>query len=127
MITTLRKYFLSLSALLLLALGACSRQDAKYTESTEETTAEIEAAMMMGKSTAKKFVNKEWNDSLELINNLLEAKAVQSKYLIDHKPRSAEAFDTAFITTVRAVNPELALRIVTNYPPKEAADLPAAN
>lgn len=97
-------------------LSSCSGKDAKYTEETEETTAEIEAAMMQGRNTARHFINKEWKDTLELINHLLDAKSVQSEYVIKNKPRSAEAFDTAFIQTVRAVNPELALTITAKYP-----------
>ena len=100
---------------LFIPLICCSKKDLKYTEQTEETTAEIEAAMMMGRKTAREFVNKKWEDTLELINHLMRAKAVQSQYVIDNKAASAEAFDSGFISTVRSVNPELAVAITENY------------
>ena len=106
-------YFFGLGVLLL--LSSCGKDGRNYTESTEETTAEIEAAMMQGRNTAKEFVNKEWKDTLELMNHLVRAKTVQSKYLIDRKPRQAEAFDSGFIKTVRAVDPELAESITRKY------------
>lgn len=99
---------------------SCSKE-IKKTEQAEETEAEIEAAMMQGRTTAREFVNTQWSDTLELMNHLLKAKAKQSQYVINKKPRSAEAFDSAFISTVRSVDPELAATIAT-----QRAKIPAA-
>lgn len=84
-------------------LGACSG-----TEKTEEITSEIEAAQMQGRTDAREFVNREWKDSMELQKHLLEAKARQSKYLLDKKPEAAEAYDSAFVNTIRSVRPDIA-------------------
>lgn len=96
----------SAAVLTMLLLPACGE-----TEHTEAVTAEITAAQMEGRSAARIFVNHEWKDSTKLQHHLLEAKARQSKYLIDGKPECAAAFDSAFISTIRAVRPDLAASI----------------
>lgn len=89
-----------------LFLASCSQ-----TEKTEEITAEITAAQMEGRRAAGTIVGPEWNDSAKLKIALMEAKAVQSKYLINGQHKCAEAFDSAFVSTIRTVNPELAKKI----------------
>ncbi len=90
----------------LLIFTACKQT--RSVEESEETTAEIEAAMMEGRNTAKSFVTRNWKDTMELQNHLLEAKTIQSKYVKQNKPRSAAAFDSAFVSTMKTVRPELA-------------------
>ena len=102
------KYSLKILSILLMSLVFLS---CKQTEETEEVTAEITAAQMEGRKAAAAIITPQWDDTLQLQKALLEAKAKQSKYLIDHKPKSAKAFDYGFISTVRAVNPELAEKI----------------
>ena len=81
------------------------------TEKTEEITAEITAAQMEGRRAAGQILGPEWNDTAMLQKALIDAKAKQSKYLIEGKIKSAEAFDSAFISTIRTVNPTLAKKI----------------
>lgn len=100
--------------LLVASMCACGGKGAKYTEQTEAETASVEAAMMQGRESARKFVNTRWNDSIELMSALLEAKSVQSKYLLDNKEAEAAAFDSAFIGEIRAVNPQLATAITSD-------------
>lgn len=78
------------------------------TEKTEMITAEITAAQLEGRNEARKFVAKDWKDTVELQKQLLEAKSCQSKYIINNKPECAAAFDSTFISTIRTVNPKLA-------------------
>lgn len=89
-------------ALLLLAAGC------NGTEKTEATTAEIEAAQMEGRNAAKEFVSRDLSDTLKMQHHILEAKSKQSKYLIEKKPECAAAFDSAFISTLRTVRPDMA-------------------
>ena len=79
----------------------------KQTEETEEITAEITAAQMEGRSRARDILVTNWKDTAQLQKKLLETKAVQSQYLIKGQKKSAEAFDSAFIKTIRTVNPKL--------------------
>lgn len=110
----LRKHILIAAATAaVIASASCSKKEAETTEQNEETRAEIEAAMMQGRTAAREFVNKEWTDTLELMNHLLKAKAQQSTYVINKRPKSAEAFDSAFISTVRSVDPQLAATITS--------------
>lgn len=110
----LRKHILIAAATAaVIASASCSKKEAETTEQNEETRAEIEAAMMQGRTAAREFVNKEWTDTLELMNHLLKAKAQQSTYVINKHPKSAEAFDSAFISTVRSVDPQLAATITS--------------
>ena len=83
----------------------------KETEHTEAITAEIVAAQMEGRKSARDFINREWKDTLELQKKLLETKAKQSQYLIEGKKECAVAFDSTFISTIRTVRPELAKAI----------------
>ncbi|MDE7381368.1 MAG: hypothetical protein K2N03_04485, partial [Muribaculaceae bacterium] len=89
--------------------SGCSQT--RSVENSEETTAEIEAAIMEGRNTAKSFVTKNWRDTMELQNHLLEAKSIQSKYVKDKKTRCAQAFDSAFVETMKTVRPELARQL----------------
>lgn len=90
-------------------LGACSNNDAQSTE--KESAAEIEAAMIHGRTTARGFIGLPTDDTLSLMKHLLDAKTVQSRYLIENKPQQAAAFDSGFIRTIRAVDPSLAAAI----------------
>lgn len=82
------------------------------TEKTEEVTAEITAAQMEGRRAAGRILGPEWKDTTELKKALLEEKARQSKYLIEGKRKCAEAYDSAFISTIRTVNPALGKKLL---------------
>lgn len=81
------------------------------TERTEAITAEITAAQMEGRRAAGMILGPEWKDTLQLQKALLDTKVRQSQYLINGKPECAEAFDSAFISTIRTVNPKLAQKL----------------
>lgn len=89
-----------------LILNSC-----KETEKTEAITAEITAAQMEGRRAAGIILGPEWQDSTKLQKALIEAKTIQSRYIIEGKPKCAEAFDSAFISTIRTVNPSLAKKL----------------
>lgn len=84
-------------------------------EQSEETTAEIEAAMMMGRNAAKEFATKQWEDTFALQKKLLDVRTRSSKYTIDKKPQSAAAFDSSFVSTMRTVRPDLADQLQKHY------------
>ena len=67
-----------------------------------------EAAIDEGRSAAKRLVHQEFEGSMQLQLALLEAKAKQSRYLIAGDTVAAQAFDTAFVSLLRCVKPELA-------------------
>lgn len=90
-------------------LFSCSQ-----TEKTEAITAEITAAQMEGRKTAGRILGPEWKDTVKLQRALLEAKVKQSKYIIDGKPECAQAFDSAFFSTIRTINPDLARKLTKN-------------
>lgn len=96
----------AIAAALVIMTGAtaCSGK----TEKTEETVADIEAAQLEGREAARVFVNRPWRDTVELQSSLLEARARQSKYVRAHKPQSAAAFDSAFVSTLKTVRPDVA-------------------
>ncbi len=95
--------------LTLTVMSSCS--GCADTEHTEGITAEITAAQMEGRSAARTFVNREWRDSTKLQQHLLEAKSRREKYIDEGKPECAAAYDSAFISTIRAVRPNLARSI----------------
>ena len=106
---TLSKFIIiSFSAIVLITMGvSCVK-----TEKTEAITAEITAAQIEGRKAARNFISKEWKDSDELKKELLETKALQSKYLLEGKKECAESFDSAFISTIRVIKPSLAKSIL---------------
>lgn len=73
-----------------------------------ENAADIEAAAMEGREAARIFLNRPWRDTIELQRQLLEARAKQSKYSGAGKQQSAAAFDSAFVSTLKTVNPSVA-------------------
>ena len=81
------------------------------TEKTEEVTAEITAAQMEGRRAAGRILGPEWKDTAQLKNALIEIKSKQSKYIIDGKMKCAAAFDSAFISTIRSANLDLAKKL----------------
>ena len=97
---------LAFAASVLILSGACVQ-----TEKTEAVTAEITAAQMEGRREAGKILGPEWKDSTKLQMAIIEAKARQSKYLIEGKRECAEAFDSSFVSTIRAVNPSLGAKL----------------
>ena len=101
-----RKYYIFLILFFAPLLINCSG-----TEHTEAITAEITAAQMEGRRAAGEILRPEWQDSLKLQTKLLDIKARQSRYIIEGKPECAEAFDSTFISTIRAVNPKLASKL----------------
>ncbi|MCH5232413.1 MAG: hypothetical protein J1E78_02160 [Muribaculaceae bacterium] len=102
------KFFLRIYVIIipLFFLQAC-----KETEKTEGITAQITAAQMEGRRAAGVILGPQWTDSVKLQRALLDAKAKQSQYIINGKSQCAEAFDSAFISTIRTVNPQLARKL----------------
>ncbi|MDE6256715.1 MAG: hypothetical protein K2M39_11035 [Muribaculaceae bacterium] len=96
----------SVALLILFSLSSCGGK--KSFEEAEETQAEIEAAMMDGRSAAREFINKRWNDSIELQNHLLEARTKRIQYDTVSKPKCRAAYDSAFVSTIRTVRPDIA-------------------
>ncbi|MDE7412376.1 MAG: hypothetical protein K2N05_01115 [Muribaculaceae bacterium] len=90
----------------LLSISSCGKL--KGVEEGEETQAEIEAAMMEGRSAAREFINKRWNDTIQLQSLILEARTKRVPYDTVNKPRCRAAFDSAFVSTVRTVRPDIA-------------------
>ena len=92
--------------LILIGFAGCAQ-----TEKTEEITSEIMAAQMEGRRAAGLILGPQWNDTTKLQRALMDAKVKQSKYIIDGKPKCAEAFDSSFYSTIRTVNPDLAKKL----------------
>lgn len=102
----MKAYLGGFSLCMMLFSVSCSQ-----TEKTEAITAEITAAQMEGRKAAGIILGPEWKDSTKLRDALLDAKTRQSRYIIEGKQKCAEAFDSAFISTIRSVNPDLAKKL----------------
>ena len=64
-----------------------------------------------GRTEARKFLNRTWTDSLQLHSQLLEVKAMESRYRLEGSQEQATQFDSVFISTLRTVDPALAAEI----------------
>lgn len=87
---------------------------------SNESDKEIEAARIAGREAARVFVNRPWQDTIELQKHLLEVRASQSKYVIAGKPQSAAAFDSAFVSTIKTVSPDVARELEAARAQQEA-------
>ncbi len=90
-------------------LSSCSK-----TDKDAEDVAETEAAIIDGREAARIFVQRNWKDTTELQGLLLEARSRQSKYRMAGKEQSALAFDSAFVSTLRTVRPDVARELDKN-------------
>ncbi len=95
--------FISIILISVFMLYSCDTQ-----QYSNEDTKELKEAMLQGREAGRILVNREWKDSIQLQYYILEAKAKQSKYIIEGKTKSAEAFDRGFVSMIRCVNPQLA-------------------
>lgn len=98
--------FISFS-LSILSFSSCGKT-MRGIEQGEETEAEIEAAMMDGRSAAREFINKRWDDTIQLQSLLLEARTKRIPYDTVNKPRCRQAYDSAFVSTIRTTRPDIA-------------------
>jgi hypothetical protein len=105
------KKILFLLSILTLSFTSCSNEEKAENVAAEETAEQMEDPVIAGRNAAKVFINREWKDTLELQNMLLEAKSKQSKYIINGEPEKAAQFDSAFISTIKTVRPSLAREI----------------
>lgn len=92
-----------------LAIAVCSCGNKSTQETGEiETQAQIDSARNAGREAARKIIIKEWKDSMEFQNAVLEATAGRNRYDLARKQKCSEAFDSAFISTIRTTRPDLA-------------------
>lgn len=89
--------------------GIASCSDKGNQAEVKETAEQIEQAHIAGREAAREFVNRNWHDSLELQSQMLEAGARRAEY--DSLPQSRAAYDSAFISTVRTVRPDVASQL----------------
>jgi len=83
----------------LVLLSGCSG------DSSGNDSNEVEAAKIEGRIAARKILTRSWHDTLELRMNLEKSRAMRGRYdSIGHK-HAAESFDSAFVSTIRTVNP----------------------
>lgn len=115
----MRKYLpAAVAAFFISALAACGGSADKAVEETENgeaARASVEAAMMEGRTAARAFLSQDVADTMAMQQKLLDARAMQSKYITSGHKEAAQAFDTAFVHTLRAARPELASAIEESY------------
>lgn len=106
----------ALLMLVMLAQAGCTASD----ERAQAEAAQQEADQMSGRlpdpatagrTEARKFLNRTWTDSLQLHSQLLEVKAMESRYRLEGSKEQAAQFDSVFIQTLRTVDPALATEI----------------
>lgn len=95
---------LTVTAIAVTVMAGCSTKGEQA--AVKEEAAQIEAAHLEGREAARPFINRHFKDSMELQLELVKAGATRAKY--DSMPRCRAAYDSAFISTVRTVNPGVA-------------------
>lgn len=97
--------------MLLLAASCSSRGEQA---AAVETADQIEEAHLAGREAARTFISRQWHDSLELQEQLVDAGARRAVY--DSLPKCRAAYDSAFISTIRTVRPEIAHELQNHLP-----------
>lgn len=96
----------ALSALVGAGVVSCG---SKGNETPQATPEQIEEAHVAGREAARVFVNRTWRDTLEMQEQLIEASVKGSEF--DSVPVCRAAYDSAFISTVRTVRPDVAAEL----------------
>ena len=91
---------------MLMMTAACGK---KAAEGPQATTEQIEQAHLAGREAARVFVNRTFRDTLEMQEQLIEASAQAARF--DSIAGLRAAYDSAFISTVRTVRPEVAAEL----------------
>lgn len=104
-----KKYILGMMIAGLAMLAACGSKDGATNADSPE---QIDSARIEGREAARVFVNSVWEDTLDLQRQLLEARVRGSRYDRKTHPQAAAAFDSAFISTVKTVRPEVARELM---------------
>lgn len=101
------------SAAVGICLLSCSASDTKSdTQGGEQTVIseqQKQQAAEKGWAAARELINAK--DTFDLHAGLIKARAIQSEFVTQKRKLEAEAFDTAFIHTLRAVRPDIAREI----------------
>ncbi len=106
----MKNILLKISLPLLLILPAVASSCAR-TEKTEAVTADIVAAQMEGRNAAREFIRRDWHDTTGIHRSLDNVRTQRLKYDTIGRNDCSEAFDSAFISTIRTVKPDLANKI----------------
>lgn len=96
---------------ILFALSSCGSKSQNGEEGVKESREQIDSARNAGREAARKIIVREWTDSMQFQNAVLEARAKKSMYEMAKRQQSVEAFDSAFISTIRATRPDLARQL----------------
>lgn len=101
---------LLLSAALIGCIGMSCSEKAEQVAATEtaDQMEDAKRATAEGRDAAKAIITKNWTDTMQLQQAILEARAANSKYDIDGKKELKAVFDSAFFSTIRTVRPDLA-------------------
>lgn len=103
-----------LTALLMLVMlveAGCTASDEKAQQEADQMSDRLPDPATAGRTEARKFLNRTWTDSLQLHSQLLEVKAMESRYRLEGSKEQATQFDSVFISTLRTVDPALAAEI----------------
>ena len=102
--------------------GSCSKQEEKAEQVAAMETADQMQAAKEGREAAKAIVTRQWADTMQLQQAIVDARSKNSKYEMEGKNDCKASFDTAFFNTIRTVRPELADQLEASKKFKSAAD-----
>ena len=97
------KYLIIAAASISLITGCLGCSGIEHSEATDEVT----EARLDGRRAARKLIHQQWSDSSELRKNYREIIVMRDSIT----PELREVFDSTFISTRRAVEPNLASAI----------------
>lgn len=98
-----KSIFYIIAVIAMVGIVSCSQSG------NEASADQIEQAHIAGREAARHFVSKKWKDSLQLQEQLVEAGVKRAVY--DSLPECRAAYDSAFISTIRTVRPEIATEL----------------
>ena len=105
----MRKFLNILASLVIVAAFASCGSGDRKAEGGDVTHEQLEQAHLAGREAARVFISRQWKDSLQLQEQLIEAASNAAPF--DSVIRLRAAYDSAFISTIRTVRPEIAAQL----------------
>lgn len=105
------RIFATLAAVVFLVLASCSGSGTQGGVPIKDTVSEADRQKVVNQAreAAGKVIKvSDEKDTFAIQDKLLEARSIQSHYVLAGRKAEAELYDSAFLQTIRASRPELA-------------------
>lgn len=95
-----------------LMAAACSEGEKAEGVQARETAEQMQDAefadpAILARREARKIVARQWHDTIELKQTMLQADSLRLEYIKKGHPDYADCYDSVYTNTIRAIRPQL--------------------